>query len=419
MRVCFISHLAEMGGAELALMEAIEGLMARGVECRVVVPRPGCLVAECDSHLVECYVCNFTWWVGWQSPRGFKNLMKMVWRLWRQLAKGREIAGLLSSWKPHVVVTNTVCMAVGAFAARKLGSAHVWYIHEFGFLDHGLRFLLGRRLSLWVMNRYSAAVICNSQAVAQHFSDGIPAAKRRIIPPIRGKPSAKLAEEAAVAERSCNRSLNCVMVGRVAPQKRQEDAVAAVGQLARAGLDVRLSIVGNEVPRYRELLDRLIDEYDIRDRVEFVTWVRDPSPYVRAADVVLMCSQMEAFGRVTVEAMQLGRPVIGARSGGTTELVRDGQTGLLFEVGDPTDLAQKIRHLYEQRDLVGKFGAAARMWTDEAFSEEATTGKIYELLCKCAGKRPRNHDGPESARLQSSRSTASLGEADYVAKPVD
>ena len=78
-----------------------------------------------------------------------------------------------------MVVTNTVCMAVGAFAARKLGSAHVWYIHEFGLLDHGLQFLLGRRLSLWVMDQYSDAVICNSQALAQHFSDGIPAAKQQ------------------------------------------------------------------------------------------------------------------------------------------------------------------------------------------------------------------------------------------------
>ena len=135
------------------------------------------------------------------------------------------------------------------------------------------------------------------------------------------------------------------------------------------------------------MLDRLIDEYGIGDRVEFVTWVRDPSPYMRAADVLLMCSRMEAFGRVTVEAMQLGRPVIGARSGGTTELIRDGETGLLFEVANPTDLAQKIHQLYERRDLVYKWGATARAWTDETFTEEATTGKVYELLCECAAKR--------------------------------
>jgi glycosyltransferase involved in cell wall biosynthesis len=377
-----------MTGAELAMMEVIEGLMARGVECRVVVPWPGALLDECNFRGIMCDVCFFRWWVTWRL------LLKRRMMVWQQLTKGWKIAGLLSSWKPDVVVTNTICMAVGAFAARKLGSAHVWYIHEFGLLDHGLQFLLGRRLSLWLMNLYSDAVICNSQAVAQHFSDGITAAKRRTIP-YRMKPPAEAAEGAA-ADLRHDSSLNCLMLGRVTPSKRQEDAVVAVGQLVRAGLDVRLSIVGEQDSGYKKILDRVIDAYGVSDRVEFVDWVRDPRPYVRTADVLLMCSRMEAFGRVTVEAMQLGRPVIGARSGGTTELIRDGQTGLLFDVGNPADLAQKIRQVYEQRNLLTKLGTAARVWTDEAFSEEATTGQIYELLCECASKRPRTAIAPET-----------------------
>src|SRR5262245_24284784 len=152
-------------------------------------------------------------------------------------------------------------MAVGAFAARMLGVAHVWHIHEFGLLDHGLTFLLGRRLSLWMMNRYSDAVICNSQAVAQHFSDGIPPAKQHIIT----NPMTHLMEFAEEFTRRDNGSLNCVMVGEVAPHKRQEDAVVAVAQLAHAGLDVRLSIVGRVMPEYGKALDGLIAENDIRE----------------------------------------------------------------------------------------------------------------------------------------------------------
>jgi glycosyltransferase involved in cell wall biosynthesis len=92
---------------------------------------------------------------------------------------------------------------------------------------------------------------------------------------------------------------------------------------------------------------------------------------------------MEAFGRVTVEAMQLGRPVIGARSGGTTELIRDGETGLLFEVANPTDLAHKIRQVYEDRDLLSVLGAKARAWSEETFTEEATIESYYHLLRGC------------------------------------
>jgi glycosyltransferase involved in cell wall biosynthesis len=369
-------------------MEEIEGLMARGTECRVVMPTLGPAVAELESRGVQCHICHFDRWVRDELPphglRKLKNRIRVLVVARRQWAEGQRIAGLLSSWKPDVVVTNTICMAVGAVAAWRLGSAHVWHIHEFGMLDWGLRFMLGQRLSVSLMSRYSNAVIFNSRAVAQYFSDGIPAAKQWVIP-YRMKPPAEPTEGVVIAPRH-DGSLNCVIVGEVAPHKRQEDAIAAVGQLARAGLDVRLSIVGRQNAEYREVLDHLIDEYGIRDRVELVNWVRDPGPYVRAADVALMCSQMEAFGRVTVEAMQLGRPVIGARSGGTTELIRDGETGMLFEVANPTDLAHKIRQLCEHRELVSSLGAAARAWTHDVFTEEATIGKIYELLCGCAAK---------------------------------
>ncbi len=337
------------------MLGIIEGLIARGVECRVVLPKPGPLVAELESRGAVCHIRNFNWWVGAQPLRGIKKLTRLLLR--QQRTKGREIAGLLSSWNPNVVVTNTLCMAVGAFAAKRLCSAHVWRIGEFGLLDHGLHFLHGRRLSLWVINRYSDAVICNSQALVKHFSDAIPAGKMRMIRN-RMKPRAEADEATCVAPRNRD-SLNCLILGTAAPSKRQEDAVIAVGQLVRAGLDVHLSVVGGQKREYKKLLDRLVDESRLRHRVEFVNWVRDPTPYIHAADVLLMCSRMEAFGNVTVEAMQMGRPVIGARSGGTKELIRDGQTGLLFDVADPNDLARKIRHLYENRELVDKLGAAA------------------------------------------------------------
>ena len=75
MRVCFISHLADMTGAEISMMEHIDGLIARGVECRVVVPWPGRLVAELESRGVNHYVCQFPWWVDKQLQRGLKNRM--------------------------------------------------------------------------------------------------------------------------------------------------------------------------------------------------------------------------------------------------------------------------------------------------------------------------------------------------------
>ena len=52
------------------------------------------------------------------------------------------------------------------------------------------------------------------------------------------------------------------------------------------------------------------------------------------ADVILVCSQWEAFGRITVEAMLTGKAVIASANGGTTELIKDGENGLLYTYGN-------------------------------------------------------------------------------------
>lgn len=77
--------------------------------------------------------------------------------------------------------------------------------------------------------------------------------------------------------------------------------------------------------------------------IQFIGPQSDIKQLYRDTDIVLMCSQSEAFGRVTVEAMMSGCLVIGANSGGTMELVSDNETGLLYTSGDYSDLAAKIR----------------------------------------------------------------------------
>ena len=81
--------------------------------------------------------------------------------------------------------------------------------------------------------------------------------------------------------------------------------------------------------------------------MKFFGYVENTLPLIRGADVLLMCSRYDAFGRVTVEAMKLGKPVIGAKSGGTTELISEGFNGLLYTSGDHMELTGKIRYMYD------------------------------------------------------------------------
>ena len=85
----------------------------------------------------------------------------------------------------------------------------------------------------------------------------------------------------------------------------------------------------------------------------------DVGPYWSAAHVGLMCSQCEAFGRVTVEAMRAGLPVCGTNAGGTTEIIDPGVNGLLSLPGDANALAANLMALESDEDLRRRLASGA------------------------------------------------------------
>jgi hypothetical protein len=105
------------------------------------------------------------------------------------------------------------------------------------------------------------------------------------------------------------------------------------------------------------------------------------------ADALLMCSRCEALGRVTIEAMLLGKAVIGANTGGTPELITNGVTGLLYQYGDIEDLKRAIRQLAADRALRARLGAAARAFAERQFAQNAAAQRTADLCRELASPR--------------------------------
>jgi glycosyltransferase involved in cell wall biosynthesis len=118
----------------------------------------------------------------------------------------------------------------------------------------------------------------------------------------------------------------------------------------------------------------------LEQRVKFTGCVPDASPFVEESDIALMCSQSEAFGRSTVEAMKLGKPVVGARGGATPELIRENFNGLLYTPGDYLDLAQKVKFLIDNPEAARQMGENGRRWSQEQFTVEKYAGKVLQVL---------------------------------------
>lgn len=378
MRVCFLSHSGDDEGASRALLESIEALQSQGVECRVMLPKFGEMANHLERLEVPYSVLPYAWWMSsWElSPR-----MRLQ-RAEKNLSVMPAMVRQIRQWKPDVVYSNTVTLIVGAIAARLTGLPHVWHLHEFGYADHGLVFDLGDSLSYHVMRSLSQACIANSKAVAASYAERIGSSKLHQIyysmhrASLHGLPAGE--GDLGISKKA---GFRFVIVGRLGEPKGQRDAVEALAELHRSGMKLELLVVGKEGPQgYEEVLRTLVKERDIEDEVVFTGEVPNAFPYIQASNVLLMCSKSEAFGRVTVEGMLAGKPVIGARSGATPELVRDGFNGFLYDRGDVKDLAQKIKYLCENPAVSEELGRTGKKWAESTFSKERHGRELLEAL---------------------------------------
>ena len=228
------------------------------------------------------------------------------------------------------------------FAAKLLGIPHYWMVREFGRDDHRLQFLLGHHRTIRLIGQLSEAVICNSHAVEKALLAVDPNMTTYVVYPVVDTPLG------TPPQRHPAEPLRAVLVGYFSQAKGQHLAVEAVAIARKAGVDIELTLVGagNQKP-LRKLARRL----GVEDLVTIDGPTRDVGRYWSAAHVGLMCSQCEAFGRVTVEAMRAGLPVCGTKTGGTPEIIDSGVNGLLSPAGDAKALAANLMALESDEDL--------------------------------------------------------------------
>ena len=97
------------------------------------------------------------------------------------------------------------------------------------------------------------------------------------------------------------------------------------------------------------------------------------------SDIVVSCSiEPEAFGRVSVEAQSMEKPIIASNIGGSKETIIDNKTGLLFSAGDINSLSQKLAHVFDLEETTLKaMGSEGRKNTINKFNVEKMCFSTY------------------------------------------
>jgi glycosyltransferase involved in cell wall biosynthesis len=376
MKVCFVSHTAGLLGAERALVELLLALRLKQIESFVIVPRRGPLFDLLTELNIPCAVIRYHWWIGVRVAPFWRRLGAFLVSAFATI----PVSFRIYRWKADVVCTNTIAVFTGALAARIVRKPHVWLIHEFVGEGYYVTPLLPFQLTMRLLNSLSDGIVANSETVRQRYARYLPMAKMHV------------AYQAVLVEETCRNpslrpfkhddSTKCVSVGVLIPSKGHSEAIKAVAELKRAGVELELAIIGTGPDR--AVLEDIAEAEGLSGNVSFSGYLPNPYPVIQAADIVLICSRGEGFGRVAVEAMRLGKPLIAAASGATTELIKDGFNGLLYQPGHPGELAKKLRTLLESGSLQSKLVQNGRR-TAERFTLErygAAVLRVFEEVTR-------------------------------------
>lgn len=174
-------------------------------------------------------------------------------------------------------------------------------------------------------------------------------------------------------------SSRLVTASSLHPEKGIETVVRAVSLLRSDDAEVTLDVFGDGP--MRDDLESLAASLGVEDAVRFRG--RRPLRQVyesmsTATATVFPSVWHEPFGRITVESMTLGTPVIGSAVGGIAEVVDDGRTGLLFPAGDERTLADRIARLLDDPELGRRLSAEAGRYA-ERFEVDAVARRHVDL----------------------------------------
>lgn len=385
-KILYLNPTGELGGAEISLLGLVQWLDRRRFEPGVVVLSPGPLLdrlravgVPADTVPTSDRFLRLSWRGRRRSPvgvaLGVMAGLPAAGRLVRLIRRDGVALVHTNGFKAHLV---------GWLAASLARRPVIWHVRD--FLGAGWQ----ERVLLGVARSGPARIITNSHAVAQDMERrGVPRA--RLVPIHNGVDLDEFspAVDGEPFRRECGFTKETPLAGLVAmlaPWKGHLDFIEAAAQLAREIPGARFPIVGEEVyvteghGMFRQQLADRIHALGVDGAVILLGRRWDMPRVMAALDVVVHASSRpEPFGRILIEAMATGKPVVATAAGGVPEIVTDGETGLLVPPGEPESLAAALKRLLLDSNLRERMGKAGRREAQRRFGLRDHVDRVQEV----------------------------------------
>ncbi|HEY9824034.1 MAG TPA: glycosyltransferase [Stenomitos sp.] len=375
MKILFVDQSGDPGGAELSLMDLA---CTYREDCLVALFYDGLFRQLLEDQGISCQVLE----TQSLTVRKEGGLLQVLGNGWKFLPLVQKIAQLSREY--DVVYANTPKALVVTAIAHLIEPRPLIY-HLRDFLSKAHFSWFNRQLLVQLANRCATTVIANSKATQQAFieSGGNSQLTRVVYNGFVPERYERTTADATQTRQTLGLEGKFVVghFSRISPWKGQHVLIEA---LSYCTTDVVAILVGGDffgADAYVEELKQTVQALHLEDRVRFLGFHSDVASLMAACDVITHTSTApEPFGRVIIEAMLCGRPIIGAAAGGAIELIDHQKTGWLCSPEDAHALATLIMDCRNQPQKTDEIALAAKQYATQQFHLSHTAHQVQQLI---------------------------------------
>lgn len=341
-------------------MNLIRSLLAQGYEIHTIAPNddytPKLIEAGCTHHSLK------------MDSRGANPIkdLALIFELYSIYKKASPDVILHYTIKPNVYgslaasflripVVNNVCGLGTVFLKNNLVSAVAMFLYKISF-----RF----PKKVFFQNPDDLKLFLDKKLVPAHTVDLIPGSGIDL-------------EKFKPVPFQRNKKFTFLLISRLITDKGILEYIQAVKKLRSEGLNARFQILGAMDPEHkRGIKASIIDEWVNSGTIEYLGTTEDVRHFIQQADCIVLPSYREGTPRTLLEAASCSKPIIATNVPGCNQVVENNVNGLLCNLKDANDLADKMNIMTNFSDeTLNNFGSNGRLKMEEKFNESIVINK--------------------------------------------
>lgn len=377
-KILYLSPVSFIGGGEESLLTLFKFLDREKFKVLAVLPGPGSFEEKLLKEGIKVEIIPWSSSLGLVSRRSFLSLAFFPLTIVEAIKLLIRLKTIIRRENIDIIHTNGFkCHFLGAILGRWKRARVVWHIREIytaPFIKLSLRlFKAHGRVKVIAVSRavkkslgFKSTLIYNGVDTSLYYPFKTDTIRENL----------GFSREARII----------TMLGVLTPWKGQDIFIEAMGCLRDRFPELRALIAGGELytglghKGYLSHLKKKVKTLGLEGRVFFLGFRNNIPAIINSSLAIVHASlEPEPFGRVLIEAMSCGKPVIASRGGAVEEIVRTGIDGLVVEGGDSQVLARAITNILEDEKMALRMGEEGRQRVGKLFSGQKMAKEIEKL----------------------------------------